>query len=70
MKFSNGNEPTVHLLQSLGVCMYLTCPDARTLLSPLNIAMICVRMCVCVLCVCVCVCGNSVCANVHATSCF
>ena len=58
MKLSNASQPTVHVLQSLGVCIYLTCPDAGTLLSPLNIAMICVYVCcVCVcLCVCVCVC--------------
>ena len=36
--------------------MYLTCPDAGTLLSPLNIAMICcICVYVCVVCVCVCV---------------
>ena len=31
------------------------CPDAGTLLSPSNIAIICMRMCVCVCCVRVCV---------------
>ena len=50
----------LHVLQPLGVCIYLTCPDAGTLLNRLNIAMICVRMCVCVYvcvaCVSVCVC--------------
>ena len=56
VKLSNASHPTVHVLQPLGVYIYLTCHDAGTLLSPLNIAMICVRMCVCVLCVCVCVC--------------
>ena len=38
------------------VYFYLTYPDAGTLLSPLNIAMICVRLCICVCCVCVCGC--------------
>ena len=50
----------LHVLQPLGVYIYLTYPDAGALMSPLNIAMICVRtvyvcMCVC-MCVCVCVC--------------
>ena len=56
MKLSNASQPTVHVLQPLGVCIYLTCPDAGTLLSPLNIAIICVCMCVCLCCVCECVC--------------
>ena len=58
MKLSNASQPTVHVLQPLGVYMNITCPDAGTLLSPLNIAMICVHTCVyvCVVCVCVCVC--------------
>ena len=56
MKLSNSSQPTVQVLQPSGVYkIYLTCPDAGTLLSPLNIPMICVRMCVCVLCMCVCV---------------
>ena len=57
MKLSNASEPIVHEFQPLGVCIYLTCPDAGTLLSSLNIAMICMHVCVCVCCVlCVCMC--------------
>ena len=59
VKHSNASQPTVlHVLHPLGVYICLTCPDVGTLLSPLNIAMICERMhvCMCVLCVCVCVC--------------
>ena len=50
---------SLHVLQHLRIYIYLTFPDAGTLLNLLNIAMICVCMCVlCVLCVCVhmCVC--------------
>ena len=59
MKLSNASQPTVHVLQPLGVYryIYLTFPDAGILLSPLNIAMICVHMCICVCCVCVYVCA-------------
>ena len=53
VKLSNASQPTVHVLQPLGVYMNITCPDAGTLLSPLNIAIFCVRTCVCVICVCV-----------------
>ena len=51
---------SLHVLQPLGVYIYLTYPNAGTLLSHLNIAMICVCMYVCVVCVCcvsVCVCA-------------
>ena len=56
MKLSNASHTStsgeVH-----HVYMYITCPDAGTLLSCLNIAIICVCVHVCVrVCVCVCVC--------------
>ena len=59
---------SIHVLQPLGVCMYLTCPDAGTLLSPLHCYDLCVY--VYVVCVCVCACVIVFCANVYATSCF
>ena len=64
VKLSNSSLPKVHLLQPLRVYIYLTCPDAGTLLSPLKIPMISVRMCICVCCVCVCVCMCVLCVYV------
>ena len=51
MKLSNAGQPTCTLTSGEvhHVYMYLTCPDAGTLLSCLNIVIICVCVCVCVL---------------------
>ena len=50
MKLSNAGQPTCTLTSGEvhHVYMYLTCPDAGTLLSCLNIVIICVCVCVCV----------------------
>ena len=55
MKLSNASQPTctstsgeVH-----HVYMYITCPDTRTLLCLLNIAIIVFCVCICVCCACV-----------------
>ena len=46
---------SLHVLQPLGVYMYITYPDAGTLLSCLNIVINCVCVCMCVfMCVCTC----------------
>ena len=75
MKLSNVCQPTCSSSSGdvLHVYMYITFPDAGTLLSHLNIAIMCVCVCVYV-CVCVCVCMYVlcmyVCANLYVTSCF
>ena len=69
MKLSNASQPTctstsgeVH-----DVFMYVICPDAGKLSSPLNNAIIFVCVYVCICCVFMCV---YVRANLYVTSCF